>query len=155
MTPTTSRRYVAGTTDLVAAAAAACNSGEDMGSPIPKASFAALFAAAIPPSFLRPTSKVSIGRTSSRRKLFNTKGERSYKIVRIKVFAPGNGEFEKEKFNAEPGCVFTGQGIDKLLDTVANAIEKRWPDHEYKLLEIGPATYNFVWVKAKDASPAE
>jgi hypothetical protein len=74
------------------------------------------------------------------------------------VFEPGNVKAATRNFRAPAKKQWNRQGIDELLENIAAHIEKRWPTHEYRLVEVGPAAFNFVWDHEKlppsSASPS-
>jgi hypothetical protein len=80
-------------------------------------------------------------------KMFSKTGDPLYRTVRIKVFAPGNAQVEKRIVTAPGGQGYSEDGVQQLLDDTANRIEHAMPGHEYRLVALGPATFNFVWVR--------
>jgi hypothetical protein len=65
--------------------------------------------------------------------------------IRVRIFMPGNkASICKTLWNAE--------GIEAQLSHTAAQIEKNHPDDEYRLVELGPSRFNFVWVGKKQAS---
>ncbi|MGA3295272.1 MAG: hypothetical protein ABSE45_14990 [Candidatus Acidiferrales bacterium] len=65
--------------------------------------------------------------------------------IRVKIFAPRNKGFARRVFAAAPGRAFTQKGIEEILDSVAEAVEKLYPGHDYSLVQTGPESFNFVW----------
>jgi len=81
------------------------------------------------------------------------KGERAYKIVTVKTFTPENKVRFTKHFRARPGFCFTAADVDKILDSVADQIEQRFPGHNYEMVEVGDGCFNFVW-RGQSRAPA-
>ena len=79
------------------------------------------------------------------------KGERAFKLVLMRVFNIGNKGSYVTRHRARPGHVITEEAVDKLLDQVADQIEKRFPEQEYEMVEVGEAQFNFVWRGRREA----
>lgn len=77
------------------------------------------------------------------------------KRLRVKIFLPGNSKFARRTFAARSGCVLTENGIDQVLDFLAEEVEKSFPEHEYQLLQVAPDQFNFVWRSEKAPVRAE
>lgn len=73
---------------------------------------------------------------------------KSRKLTRrivIKIFAPDNVYSQKRIIVASGGRHFSDEGIEKILEDVAEEIDRRMPGHEYELVElIEGAHFNFV-----------
>lgn len=52
-------------------------------------------------------------------------------------------------FIAEKGKFFHGEGISQLLDQIAGDIEARFPLFEYRLVELEPNRFKFVFAGIK------
>jgi acetylornithine deacetylase/succinyl-diaminopimelate desuccinylase-like protein len=74
-------------------------------------------------------------------------GEQLFKAVQIKVFYPGNKKSALQVHRAPHGNGLTSDGIDQILASTAEKIEKVWPGQEYSMVALGPAAFNFVWRK--------
>lgn len=79
----------------------------------------------------------------------------SIKRLRVKIFLPGNSKFARRTFAARPGCVLTEDGIDQILDFLAEEVEKLFADHEYQVVQVAPDQFNFVWRSEKAPARAE
>jgi hypothetical protein len=66
------------------------------------------------------------------------------KSVRARVFAPGNRGSKLLTFHAPPGRAWAPVDVDKILDRVADTVEKQFPAHEYEMLALGQGYYNFI-----------
>ena len=66
------------------------------------------------------------------------------KALNLKVFHPGNKNFERKIIKAGKGKMFLSDGIEHVLLRTAHQIEKTFPAKEYHLVPIGPAAFNFV-----------
>jgi hypothetical protein len=84
------------------------------------------------------------------RRHYSKDGEKLYKIVRVKVFMPGNGHCERHLFKPKPGTGFTAEGVDDILRAISDKLEERLPGHEYELVELANNGFNFIW-KGKTA----
>jgi hypothetical protein len=80
-------------------------------------------------------------------------GPRIYKVVQVRVFNIGNDGFTTRRFKAAAGQGFNDHGIEGLLERIVDDLEKRFPAEDFTVVQVGPASYNFVW-KGKRAAPA-
>jgi hypothetical protein len=80
-------------------------------------------------------------------------GDPLYHCVLIRVFNVGNDGKTTKKFLAGPGKGYTFEAIEKMLELVAADLERRLPDHDYQIVQITPASFNFVW-RGKRGAPA-
>jgi hypothetical protein len=69
----------------------------------------------------------------------------AWKTVTIRIFNIGNGGKTTRKFHAAQGKVYSEADIDDLVERVAEDLERRLPQEEYSLVQVGPASFNFVW----------
>lgn len=71
------------------------------------------------------------------------------KIV-FKVFDSANRRVLRRVVIAAPkGKRFTPKGVDDNLESFVNELDRKVPGHQYRLVQVGPAEFNFVWdVKA-------
>jgi hypothetical protein len=76
------------------------------------------------------------------------------KTVQVKIFHPGNKRSRMRIFRAGAGKGYTAKGVDMVLASRADWIEKSLAGHEYKLVPIGPFSFNFVHVgeRAEEAA---
>lgn len=80
-------------------------------------------------------------------------GEPLHKVVRVRIFNPGNKTAITKRFVAAPGTGYTERAIRKMLYAVAEEIQRNRPDEVYECVCIGPSHFNFVW-RGKDAPDA-
>jgi hypothetical protein len=69
--------------------------------------------------------------------------------VKLKVFLPEQKKPLQYTHRAKPGMVFADAGIDQILDDVADNLEQRWPELEFRLVQVGIASYNFIYAGRK------
>lgn len=79
------------------------------------------------------------------KKLFTENGARLYRTIRIKIYSPGNAKFDKRIIQAPPRKGYTEEQIQKVLEEYVEKLTTAMPGHEYRLVEVGEATFNFVW----------
>jgi len=75
--------------------------------------------------------------------VFSKDGARLYKRMQIKIFPPA-GKTRTFKLRAPAGKWLTAETIEKQLEQAVEGIEKAFPRHEFRLVPIGPAAFNFV-----------
>jgi len=84
----------------------------------------------------------------------NAKGDPIYKHIEFKVFV--GGKIFPIKFTANPGKMFNQANIDHELERVAAYIEEKFPNLEFRMVELLPNRFNFIAVgqrgKVKDES---
>jgi hypothetical protein len=78
-------------------------------------------------------------------------GGQLWRSVTVRVFNVGNDGKTTRKFFANPGHGFNEEGIDNLLEKVADDLERRLPNEQYSLVQVGPASFNFVWRETRGA----
>jgi hypothetical protein len=66
------------------------------------------------------------------------------KKIEIKVFAPGNESKTVKVYSAGNGRAFYPQTFDHLLGRICEEVDKAYPGEKYKLVPVGPASFNFV-----------
>lgn len=76
-------------------------------------------------------------------KLTDKSGTPLQKKVLVRLFKP-DGSCQNIKFLAAKGRGFTDSGIDELLMDVASKVEKAFPEHEFEMVQITHAQFNFV-----------
>lgn len=79
------------------------------------------------------------------------KGTRAFKMVEVRVFNIENKGSYLTRHRARPGHIIAEDVVDKLLDQIADQIEKRFPGHDYQMVEVGEARFNFVWRGRREA----
>ncbi|MGH9745516.1 MAG: hypothetical protein ACRD59_05320 [Candidatus Acidiferrales bacterium] len=72
-------------------------------------------------------------------------GQHAWKVVTIRVFNPGNADSRVIRVHAGRGKGYGDDAVDKMLEGIAEDIEKRFPAQEYELVALGQAHFNFVW----------
>jgi hypothetical protein len=72
-------------------------------------------------------------------------GETLHKRLIVRVFSPENKASYLVQRVAPAGQGFTPSSITSMLDELGSRIEKKFPDHEYRLVELAPNRFNFVW----------
>lgn len=78
-------------------------------------------------------------------KRFTEDGKQLFKCVTVRIFSPGNKKWGTRRHYAPPGRAITEQGVTEILDREATLVEKTFPQHEYRLVKLGPNRFNFVW----------
>lgn len=74
--------------------------------------------------------------------------------LRLKVFGVENKDFTLRMIKPKHGKYWDAAGVDNILDHVATDLEERFPNHEYKLVQVGKFAFNFVFVRTREI-PAE
>lgn len=72
-------------------------------------------------------------------------GEPLYHCLIIRIFDVNNAGKLTKRFVAGPGQGYSEEAIEKMVDHVADDLERRRPEHDYELVQIAPASFNFVW----------
>jgi hypothetical protein len=62
----------------------------------------------------------------------------------IKVFNRNNQAAKTHQITADNGRIFVD--VSPILNRFAEQIEKQWPEDEYRMVELGPGRFNFIWV---------
>jgi len=71
------------------------------------------------------------------------------KKLTIKMFAPGNRTHKTVILAAGKGKVFKPCGEFEVLSNVADSLETQFPNDEFRMVQVGPAAFNFVWERKK------
>jgi hypothetical protein len=71
------------------------------------------------------------------------------KEILFRIFEPGNKASRLLKLRAKPGAFYNEEAVDAALLLAAEKVEAVYPSHEYTVVQIGPAHFNFVWVGAR------
>lgn len=74
---------------------------------------------------------------------------KTYTSMRVKIFGLENKTSELRKIKATPGHCWNEAAIQKILEHIAADLELRQPGYDWKLVELGPTAFNFVWVGPK------
>jgi len=76
------------------------------------------------------------------------------KRIQVRLFTRGNKKSNTIHLCAGSGKAFTQEGIDAILEHCANDLEQKFPDEEYRLVELAEDKFNFVWVESRLAKSA-
>src|SRR5262249_17972302 len=76
-------------------------------------------------------------------RVFSKHGARLYKRMQVKIFPPA-GKTRTIVLRAPAGKWITAETIEKQLEQAVEGVEKAWPRHEFRLVPIGAAAFNFV-----------
>lgn len=79
-------------------------------------------------------------------------GDRLFPWVKVRVFTPGNKQSKLQLVRAGNKKGFTSEGVDHVLDSACTWLEQRWPDQEFRMVQVGPTQYNFVHVGERKVS---
>jgi hypothetical protein len=64
----------------------------------------------------------------------------------LKVFDSANKRVVRRIVIAAPkGKRFTPKGVDDNLASFCEELERKLPSHLYRLVQVGPSEFNFVW----------
>lgn len=72
-------------------------------------------------------------------------GERIHRRVIVKVFDAAGTMTAHRILRAKPGHGIGAEGIEGILFQVADELEAKYPDDDFRLVPIGEAQFNFVW----------
>jgi hypothetical protein len=67
------------------------------------------------------------------------------KKVKLRIFSPQNASSVVRYIRAPAGKQFSPSGIDNILESAVNHLDKNFPYDEFSMVQIGQAEYNFVW----------
>ena len=56
-------------------------------------------------------------------------------------------------FHAPAGRRFTTKSVERLLDNAAQNLERTLPGHEFRIVELGPFTFNLISVTMERPAP--
>lgn len=76
-------------------------------------------------------------------KLTGKNGKPLLKSLRLKVFRP-DGTCQNVRLTAPPHKGYSEENVDALLAEFAEKLETLFPAHEFRMVEIPPAQFNFV-----------
>jgi len=72
-------------------------------------------------------------------------GEKYFKRVLCKIFAPGKKKPAQHMYRAQPGRLLSPQNVDGILAALSEQIENVWfPGHAYRFVTVGAGEFNFV-----------
>jgi hypothetical protein len=67
-----------------------------------------------------------------------------HKRLRIKI-VDADGKSHLTVLRAGAGKCYTEANVDTILEQIAEGLEKNNPAQEYRLIEVGPGAFNFVF----------
>jgi len=73
------------------------------------------------------------------------------KRVTTRVIFPGVRRAEKTHLSPK-GQAWTAGGEQKLLEAQAELLETKYPDFEWRMVEVEPHVFNFIGEKKKEAA---
>lgn len=76
-------------------------------------------------------------------KLTDKSGNPLEKRILVCLFKP-DGSCQKVRFLAPPGRAFSDSGIDELLMDFVTKVDKAFPGHEFEMVQVSRAQFNFV-----------
>lgn len=76
-------------------------------------------------------------------------GNQLYKSLTIRVFL-SNGARRTRKLRAKDGMGWHSKGIEEFLEKLFEELERDYPYDEFKLIEISPTQFNFVYTRKKE-----
>lgn len=79
-------------------------------------------------------------------------GDRLFTHLTLKLFLPGNKKRIVRNLKPPQGMYINSTIIEAQLMAAAKEIDRKFPQHEYRLVPTGPASFNFVWVREKAAN---
>lgn len=75
--------------------------------------------------------------------------------ITVKIFTPHNTRAKKKILTPpQRGTGWNSSHIDQILHNIAEDLEKRYPGHEYRMVPIGPKSFNFIWVAESEVAEA-
>jgi hypothetical protein len=77
-----------------------------------------------------------------------------FTYLRVKVFALQNKHCTLRVFKPKAGKGWDAAGVEGMLTEIGADLERRFPAHEFKRIQVGPLAFNFVFVGTR-AVPAE
>lgn len=79
-------------------------------------------------------------------------GEVCSRRIVLKVLPAGEASIKKQKVvvQAPAHRLFTEKSIDGTVESFAADLEKAYPNSEFRLVQIGPAEFNFIWAGEKN-----
>lgn len=77
--------------------------------------------------------------------MLNKSGDPLCKYVTVRIFWPKNERSALRNYKAGPKQGINSEGVTHILEECSTFIEKKWPKDEYRLVELAPNRFNFVW----------
>lgn len=78
------------------------------------------------------------------RAFLNSKGDKLVKRIKVTLFTPGNKHKRTTIFAAGPGKGYNEDQIHNILDKFAAAVERQYPQEEFRLVPLGYSQFNIV-----------
>jgi hypothetical protein len=76
-------------------------------------------------------------------------GEKLYSDMRVSVIMPGQKDIVW-KHHAKPGMGWRADDINETLEKVADSVEKQYPSIEFRLVELAPNEFKFIYHGKKE-----
>lgn len=83
-------------------------------------------------------------------KKVSAKGERLWRDWRVRVVIPGQKDIIWHDRIKQARHGWTADQLDAMMEQVADHLEKRFPTIEFRLVELAPNAWNFVYAGRKD-----
>lgn len=77
------------------------------------------------------------------------------KKITIKMFAPGNRTHKTAILSAGKGRIFKPGHEFNILSRVADQLETEFPCEEFRMVQVGPAAFNFIHVRTNPVDPEQ
>lgn len=83
----------------------------------------------------------------------NAEGAVCSRRIVLKVLPAGAADIKKQKVvvQAPPHRLFTEASIDGAVENFGMDLEKAYPNSEFRLVQVGPAEFNFIWAGTRNA----
>lgn len=80
----------------------------------------------------------------------------AWKFIEIKVVGMPDGVKDSViRQQARPGHAFGKEAVDEAVWRIANIVDQKYPAWEFKMVELAPNRFNFVWTGRRVATPAQ
>jgi hypothetical protein len=79
------------------------------------------------------------------RTMRNKLGEVLLKRITVRIIPSEECEPERIVQRAPANKGFTADGIEQILEAAEKYAEKRYPNADFRLVEIGPGAFNFIY----------
>ena len=84
------------------------------------------------------------------RKLKTVAGWSGYRKVTLKVFPPLGEKMRSVTHRAQPGRCYIPEEIEQMTDDLAEHLDKNFPDMEFRMVEVAPNAFNFVYAGKRE-----
>jgi hypothetical protein len=72
------------------------------------------------------------------------------KVVTVRVIPPAPFKAQTHRIKAHPGYHYEDSHVDDLLSIVADRVEQQFSKWEFRLVQLGPDKFNFVFSGEKE-----